>query len=160
MPYLIDGHNLIPHVPGLSLQQPDDEMRLLSWLKEFCRHTRKQAEVYFDQAPPGFPAQQRFGLVEAHFVRQGMTADEAIRQRLVRLGKNARNWTVVSSDRQVQAEARQARAQVIASEDFAAQMQAISAGKPAGHRREDSALSPEELQEWLDLFSKRPPGRK
>ncbi len=28
MPILVDGHNLVPHVPGLSLRDPDDEMVL------------------------------------------------------------------------------------------------------------------------------------
>ena len=37
MPYLIDGHNLIPKVRGLSLQSMDDEMELVELLQEFCR---------------------------------------------------------------------------------------------------------------------------
>ena len=37
MPYLIDGHNLIPKVAGLSLKAVDDEMQLIELLQEFCR---------------------------------------------------------------------------------------------------------------------------
>ena len=33
MHYLIDGHNLIARVPGLSLADPDDEVKLLQLLK-------------------------------------------------------------------------------------------------------------------------------
>ena len=36
MPYLIDGHNLIPKL-GLRLDLPDDEMQLIGILQEFCR---------------------------------------------------------------------------------------------------------------------------
>ncbi len=151
MPYLVDGHNLIPHVPGLSLSAMDDELDLIELLQEFCRYKRKTAEVYFDRAPHGFPLQRSFGLVKAFFVPQGITADEAIRRRLKALGKDARNWTVVSSDHQVQAEARSARAQVVDSGEFARQMAAISPGEERnGHSRKESADG--DLKEWLDLF--------
>src|SRR5512137_1181649 len=98
MPYLVDGHNLIPKIPGLNLQALDDEEQLIQLLQEYCRRERKQVEVFFDNAPPGGVRARTFGLVTARFVRQGSTADQAIRERLVRLGRLARNWTVVSSD--------------------------------------------------------------
>ena len=53
MPYIIDGHNLIPRIPDLSLQDIDDEMQLVEMLQDFCRISRKKVEVYFDNAPPG-----------------------------------------------------------------------------------------------------------
>jgi hypothetical protein len=52
MPYLIDGHNLIPKL-GLRLDSMEDEMELVSILQEFCRLEDRQVEVYFDGAPPG-----------------------------------------------------------------------------------------------------------
>ena len=44
MPYIIDGHNLIPHV-GLRLNALDDEMALVEMLREFCRVKKKRVEV-------------------------------------------------------------------------------------------------------------------
>ncbi|MBP1702274.1 MAG: hypothetical protein H6Q38_1381, partial [Chloroflexi bacterium] len=41
MPYIVDGHNLIPKIPGLSLRAIDDEMQLIELLQEFCRVQRK-----------------------------------------------------------------------------------------------------------------------
>lgn len=52
MPYLIDGHNLIPKL-GLRLDSPDDELELTAILQEFSRLSRHAAEVYFDGAPTG-----------------------------------------------------------------------------------------------------------
>src|SRR5512145_1541175 len=114
MPYLIDGHNLIPNL-GLRLDSVDDEMELIAILQEFCRLERKQAEVFFDGAPAPQAGTRKLGAVTAHFVRLGATADNAICDRLKTLRKSARNWTVVSSDRQVQAEARAALAEVISA---------------------------------------------
>ena len=67
MPYLIDGHNLIPKVPGLSLKAIDDEMQLVEKLQEFCRRRGKQVEVFFDKAPPGGRRVRVFGPVTARF---------------------------------------------------------------------------------------------
>ena len=95
MPYLIDGHNLIPKVAGLSLKAVDDEMQLIELLQEFCRIGASRWR-YFDNSPPGQPGSGAFGPVTARFVREGRTADDAIAARLKRLGRSARNWTVVS----------------------------------------------------------------
>ena len=155
MPYIIDGHNLIPKLPGHQLSDLDDEQKLVELLQEFCRRERKQAEVYFDNAPPGSPRTQSFGAVMARFVRQGSTADDAIQARLVRLGKSARNWTVISSDGQVQAAARQARAHYLSAEAFAAKLTEIARqGEPESGREAPPGLSEAELQEWLDLFGR------
>ncbi len=41
MPTIIDGHNLIPKVRGLSLQRLDDELELIQKLQTYCRVRRK-----------------------------------------------------------------------------------------------------------------------
>ncbi len=153
MPYLIDGHNLIPKL-GLQLDSLDDEEQLLPRLQEFCRLRRAQVEVYFDGALPGQISTRKAGAVTAHFVRKGSSADAAIEARLARLGKAARNWTVVSSDRRVQSAAGAAHASVLSSEDFAHEMskaRAIGSAKT----KHDATLAPGEVEEWLDIFDKR-----
>ena len=152
MPYLIDGHNLIPKL-GLHLDSVDDEMELTTILQEFCRLERKQVEVFFDGAPTPHAGTRKLGAVTAHFVRLGATADNAIRDRVKSLGKSARNWTVVSSDRQVQAEARAAQAEVISSDSFAGLLKRTrnSATKSTDERK----LSKQEVDDWLKLFEER-----
>ena len=154
MPYLIDGHNLIPKVPGLSLRMMDDEIALIEQLKVFCKHSRKTIEVYFDQAPPNVPRKRSFGMVKAIFVPAGQTADDAIYRRLKKLGGQAQNWTVVSSDRQVQTNARAAHARVMTSEQFAIELAAAQSPdkESAPETAADTALSEDEVAEWLTLF--------
>ncbi|HKY53730.1 MAG TPA: NYN domain-containing protein, partial [Anaerolineales bacterium] len=95
---------------------------------------------------------RKLGSVTAHFVRLGANADNAIRERLKKLGKTAKNWTVVSSDRQVQAEARAVHAQIISSDSFASMLKQArnSMPKSAGDRQ----LSSQEVDEWLKLFKR------
>ena len=153
MHYLIDGHNLIPKL-GLQLDTLDDEDILVSHLLEFCRLRRVQVEVYFDGAPPGHPASHKSGAVTAHFVRQGSSADAAIEARLSKLGRAARNWTVVSSDRRVQNAARAVHAQVISSDEFASLMRDAQTARMT-KVKQDTHISPEEVDEWLSLFKQR-----
>ena len=153
MPYIIDGHNLIPKVPGLTLRAMDDEMQLVELLGDFSRQQRKQVEVYFDNAPPGGVRARNYGLVTARFVRQGSTADDAIRAKLKRLGRSARNWTVVSSDRAVQAAARAAQSRIMTSEAFAGVLtQKLDRSQDDLGESEDVTLKPDELDDWLQMF--------
>ena len=153
MSYLIDGHNLIPKA-GLRLNSPDDEMELVEILREFCRLRRKKAEVYFDGAPAGHAGTRSLGTVTAHFIRAGTTADAAIARRLKKMGRSAKNWTIVSSDRQVQAEARAARAKVLSSEEFARLLYQTPRGE-TGKFSADRKVSPSEVDEWLRVFGSK-----
>jgi hypothetical protein len=146
MPYLIDGHNLIPKL-GMRLDSLDDEMELVAVIQEFCRLGRRQAEIYFDAAPPPQAGTRKLGTVTAHFVPLGT---DAIRNRLKKMGKAAKNWTVVSSDRQVHAEARAMQAEVMASEAFAKTIKQMINATPAS--KGDRTVSENEVKEWLDIF--------
>jgi len=152
MPYLIDGHNLIPKL-GLRLESMDDENELVAILQEYSRLERKQVEVYFDGAPSPHAGMRKLGTVTAHFVPLGKTADEAIRKRLKKMGKSAKNWIIVSSDRQVQTEARAAQAGFITSDAFAKLLKKArnTAPKPAN----DHTLSKQEVEDWLKVFEQR-----
>ena len=148
---IVDGHNLIPNIPGLNLSDPDDESRLIKILQEYARIRRKTIEVYFDQAPEGRSGTEQKGQVKAVFVSRRITADQAIMERLRKMGKRARNAAVISSDRQVQQAARSMHASVITSEDFSREWQKIVKEQPELNPR-SRLLSSEEVQMWEDLF--------
>jgi len=152
MPYIIDGHNLIPKVPGLSLEDLDDEQQLVNLLQDFCRVKQKKVEVFFDNAPAGSSGARTFGCVVARFIRQGRTADQAILEKLRRLEGEARNWTVVSSDREVRKSARSVRAKSMRVEEFAKELIRLSADRSQQMQEHDADLSKQEVDEWLELF--------
>ncbi len=155
MPYLIDGHNLIPKVPGMSLQAIDDEDRLVDALQVFYRARRQKIEVFFDQAPPTRGGRKSVGSLVVHYVRQGKQADQAILERLRQLGKTANHWTVVTSDRQVRAGAHELGASLLSSEEFAAQLIAARQVVQSAHKENPAPLGPDEVDEWLRLFRNR-----
>lgn len=153
MPYIIDGHNLIPKIPGINLGDIDDEVQLIKVLQDFCRLRRTRVEVYFDNAPPGESGTRKHGQVRAYFVHQGRTADDAIRSRLHKLGKAARNWTVVSSDRQVAAAAKEAGAKVISADDFSLQQLSNPAVQEVTPENDaELSLNPDAVEDWMRFF--------
>ncbi len=167
--YLVDGHNLIPKMPGMSLSEPNDEMRLVEVLQVFSRLRRKKIEVFFDGAPLGQAGPRTFGAIRAHFVRAGQTADEAIRMRLDQLGPLARETLVITSDHRVQSEAKAHHAKFLDSELFARELKSIPQSptpvketpapkkpvptpQPARSTKDQPHLSTEQVDEWLEIF--------
>ncbi|MBI9048883.1 MAG: NYN domain-containing protein [Anaerolineaceae bacterium] len=153
MSYLIDGHNLIPKIRGMNLRQINDEEILIEKLQTFCRTRQKNVIVYFDGAPAGYQGRQKYGRLTAVFVRQGQTADDAIKTRLRQLGKAAKNWQVVSSDRQIIAEARTLGAKVISSATFAGHLEESAYSSSNQSPIKEEKLSADEVDEWMQLFS-------
>ncbi len=156
MPYLIDGHNLIPHIPGLSLEDMDDEVKLIHILQGYASQKHTRVEVYFDRAPASRAGSQSFGIVKVHFVRQDSTADKAMIKRLSRMGKDAKNWTVVTSDREILVEARSAHSQTLSSAEFAADLNTSESGKLNDSDKEtDPEISNREVDYWMDQFGNK-----
>lgn len=153
MSYIIDGHNLIPKIPGFSLAQVDDEICLIRLLMTFCQKKKSRAVVFFDRAAPGHQGERAFGAVSAIFVSDRRKADDAIHDYLVAHRREVSNFTVVSSDRQVRRDAASLRAHVLSAEAFADLLAVCNYSETPIHgEAEPDLLSPEEISEWERLF--------
>jgi predicted RNA-binding protein with PIN domain len=153
MPYLIDGHNLIGRMPGISLDDPDDEAQLLARLRTFCTREKTTATVYFDGAVIATMKEPARAGVTPRFVAPPQTADMAIRRHLERLGRQAPNWTVVTSDAAVAEAARRSRARVESSGAFARRL-TNSASLPPSQDKPQEPPTPEEIARWEAAFKK------
>jgi len=161
MSFIVDGHNLIPKISGLSLSSLDDEQELIALLQEYCRIRRKTVEIYFDHAPEGMSGTRAFGTVKVHFVRRGITADNAIIARIRQMGRSAVNWSVVTSDRRVQVESRALGAKIIPSEEFSLDMElAKNEARARSGVTKDSGISEADLDEWLRIFGDADNGKR
>jgi predicted RNA-binding protein with PIN domain len=151
---LIDGHNLIGKLPGLSLSDPEDEAKLVGLLKRYRARRRRPMVVVFDGAPAGSAGRSRelSGTgVDVVFARVGRTADGIIKER-VRAARNPGQVTVVTSDTDVARVARACRAVVQDSETFAAALLRELAPGESLREVRDVALAPDEVAEWEELF--------
>jgi predicted RNA-binding protein with PIN domain len=152
MHLLVDGHNLIGQMPGLSLADVDDEARLVLLLRGYATRKRgRQVVVVFDRGVYGHPQQLNGYGVSCLFAKSPQDADAQLIRRLRAL-RRPREWTLVSSDRQVARVAEECGVRVIGAREFAAQLQAPTAlARPAAEKPE-ARLSPAEVEEWLRIF--------
>jgi len=155
MHWLIDGHNLIGAMPGLSLSDVHDEDKLLEYLRRYRARTGHRLTVIFDAGQAYQPATtQKSGGITVQFAPHGKTADRLIMRRLRRV-RNPQAVKVVTSDRQVQQSARQQRVRVVSAQEFAALLQESSPGgaPSAAESKPERYPSEAEVEEWLDIFS-------
>ena len=157
MPYLIDGHNLIGQLRDLTLDDPNDEAKLVIKLRGFAARTRKRLVVVFDSGLPGGKSPLSNHPVEVVFASSPRNADRILMRR-VEETPDPRNWILVSSDHQVQNAARRRGMKVISSTEFAPLLQTPQSNqraKPDDKPLTDVYVSPAEVEEWLRLFGKK-----
>lgn len=154
MPYLIDGHNLIAYLDDISLDDPDDEAKLVQKLIGFAARTKSRCIVIFDAGLPGGWSRMSNHSVQVIFARHDSSADRILYNR-IRTEKNPKMWTVVSSDNAVINEARKYRMQTIRAADFAHQLKHPTPIKPDIGEAPDVKLSEQEVEEWARLFEQK-----
>lgn len=149
MAILIDGHNLIGKMPGLRLDDPDDEEKLLIRLRAYRARTGKRLVVYFDPgAAYQSPERRSKGGISIRQAGTGQCADDLMIRDL-RRHHNPRELTVVTSDRAIQEVARHHRARVIDAATFAGE---LSHSPQKEETREMPPLPEDEIREWLAIF--------
>jgi predicted RNA-binding protein with PIN domain len=157
MPFLIDGHNLIGQIPGMSLADEDDEGKLVMLLRRYATARRgRQLVVVFDRGVYGNSQRLDGYGVTCHFARSPHDADAQIIKRLSGL-KRPRDWTLVTSDRQVAHVAEERGVRVISSQEFGRQL--LGPAQPSAtacEEKRDAPLSEAEIEEWLQIFRDRP----
>jgi predicted RNA-binding protein with PIN domain len=155
VPYLIDGHNLIAQMPGLSLADPDDEARLVLRLRQYAARKRQKITVVFDHGIPGGGSSAlSTGPVKVIFAGSHTNADRVIQER-IREAKTPTNIKVVSSDGEIRRAAEARRAEVITSQEFAQMLEKPPPREPR-HERDNIKLSRDEVKEWMRVFKKGP----
>ncbi len=148
MPLLIDGHNLIAKLPGLHLDDPDDEAQLVERLRRYQARSGKRLTVFFDAGLPGGPAYNlSTSQVKVIFAPIGQSADALIVGRVHR-SRDPRGLTVVTSDQRIIAAVEARGARVVRAEAFAVELNAA----PTPSVPDEVTLSQTEVEEWLALF--------
>ncbi len=153
MHLLIDGHNLIAQIPGISLADADDEAKLVMLLRGYAARKRgRTVLVVFDHGVYGHPQHLNGYSVTCHFAKSPQDADTQLIRRLRALARPS-EWVLVSSDRAVTSVAQECRVRVIGAREFAALLLEPSARQNDRHEEKpDRRLSEAEIAEWLQIF--------
>lgn len=152
MHYWIDGHNLIGQLPGISLEDPDDERELVGWLRQVMARKNDRCTVFFDAGLPGGPSRDlSSGRVKVVFAHGGTDADAMIMAR-IRKAPDPGAVTVVSDDREVREVALQRRMRVLSALEFARLLSAPAPSAVSDEKDPNPTQSPQELANWMDEF--------
>lgn len=150
MHYWIDGHNLIGQLPGISLEDPDDERELVGWLRQVMARKNDRCTVFFDAGLPGGPSRElSSGRVKVVFAHGGTDADAMIMAR-IRQAPDPGAVTVVSDDREVREAALQRRMRVLGALEFARLLSAPAAA--SDDKDPNPRPSAQETAYWLAQF--------
>jgi len=152
VPYLIDGHNLIAHMPDVSLDDPNDEIKLVLRLRQFAGRKKQSLTVVFDHGIPGGGSSGlSTGPVKVIFAGSHSNADRIIMER-IREAKTPTNIKLVTSDGEIRRAGQARRVEVISAQEFVQTLFKPPPSAPRRDAREDVKLSKDEVKEWLRLF--------
>lgn len=158
MPYLIDGNNLIGHIPYLRLDDPKSKYRLVAQLMVFQRIKKRKVILVFD-GPPDLELlgdkyrSKKFVIV---YPSEEENADAVI-ETWIEKQTNFRQFTVVSCDREIKAFARMNKAKAIDCDKFYKELKTtLKKFKIEKSRRKtQKKLSPLEINHWLEIFGSK-----
>ena len=155
MPYLIDGSNLIGHLPTLELRDPKSKHNLVARLTIFQAIKKAKIILVFDgpQDPDllGKNNQRKeFIILWPDFDE---SADTLIKQ-WIKKQTDLRHFYVVSSDREIKNFALENGAKVFDCKEFHKLLKtAFKEHKESqAMHKEDITLSPLEVDHWLEIF--------
>ena len=162
MPLLIDGHNLIGSgmLEGISLEDEDDELRLVTRLRVWRSNYKGDMTVVFDRGIVGGASRELSGSgVKVIFARDPQDADDWIKRRI---HTRQPGLTVVTNDWALRQEAKLYDVDTWRPDEFVRRMQS----RQAGPQKEASTVEPGaetnvklsqvELSEWMQIFGPPP----
>jgi hypothetical protein len=160
MHYLLDGHNLIASLTTISLDDPNDEAKLIIQLRRWTAAGRsRRISVFFDGGlPGGHDLKLSSSKVSVVFASAGITADDLIISRIKKI-KNSQEYVLVSSDREVKKAAAMKKMRTISARSFADQLDQLDRphSSKVDHgeiKRVDASLNEDEIAEWLKIFNR------
>ncbi len=159
MPYLIDGNNLIGHIPDLNLADRQSRTQLVSRLRQFQKIKNTRVSVVFDGTPEidlmTGGAEQ--GPVSVLFPESGRNADSLIEE-IIDKQTDLRRFFVVSSDREIRYFANKHGAKSLGCAEFHRDLKAAMRKfrKDAELLKEDESPTPLEIRQWKEMFGKKP----
>ena len=141
MPFLVDGSNLAGRRGG-------DRDAVRRRVLELARHRTVTVRLLFDGPPPdGRPSRESRGPVTVSY-SGGRSADDVIVGSIPR-GSAARNWTVVTDDRELRRRVKSEGAGAMCVADFERK---LASARPSGPDKPGDD-APVDVEEWERYFS-------
>ena len=146
MPILLDGNNLLHRLPKTNRSRAEIRRLVL----EATRHEQSKLIVVFDGPPPaGGRSEESLGRVTVLYSAP-KSADDVIIARLPRAAA-ARNWVVVTDDRELARRVRERGAEVRRLREWQSKR-----SRPPRRQPAEPKLSSHEVEDWERYFARGP----
>lgn len=155
MPYLIDGNNLIGHIPSLELSDPTSKHHLVAQLWIFQKAKNTKIILVFDGPPdPDLYGERLQSKAFSVIWPDWEESADTVIKRHIKKQTDLRHFFVVSSDREIKSFARANKAQVLDCGEFHKLLKAAlkEYKKAKSMSKEEVTLSPLEVDHWLEIF--------
>ncbi len=158
MPYLIDGNNLIGHIPDMDLGDRSSRFHLIARLVQFQKIRNTRVIVVFDGPPdelldnPGTSSPP----VSVFFPEAGRRADTVI-EAIIQQQTDLRRFYVVSSDREIRDFTRRLGAKSLDCAEFNKRIKEAQKKyrEKAALEKPNKDLSPLEVRQWGEVFTSK-----
>lgn len=137
-------------MPGLSLEDPDDEVKLTRMVKQLCMREKRAAILIFDGGLPGGISDLSTSDVKVIFASENHTSADDLIIRRINAEKNPQGLIVITSDQKIADAARRRRATVKSSAEFGRTLLKAKLATP----EKEKGISADEAAEWEKLFKR------
>ena len=118
MKFILDGYNVIGKADHINLSDSDKEYKLIQWLSNYLKKGMQLTIVYDGQNEHmNFPTKEKYQGITMIRTSGDRSADDYIKQKLI-TQSNPENTVIVTSDRDIIQHAKQAKFNVMTSDEF------------------------------------------
>ena len=151
---IIDGWNVCWKIPEIAELIPDHlekaRNRLNTLIKNFFQGKTVEYKIFYDGQPLNFSSAYRPDH-SVYFSTSPEKADELIIKFLQKQSKK-KNWTVITSDRELTHRVKNHDAQTLTSEAFISKLISKRSPDIKSTSKENPSISQEDISYWLDKF--------
>ena len=152
---IIDGWNLAWKIPEIARYIPDDLHRARTMLKTRIQNYYQQKNVILKivyDGKAGILNQDKSNRkIDIRYSRDPEKADHLI-IKFLKKNPNPKQWSVVTSDRELAGKVSNSGARVISSETFLKKISSSSSDHAGDSEKQDPQLSRAELDYWMQKF--------
>ena len=155
---IIDGWNVCWKIPEISTFIPENlEMarrKLNARVKSYCQCKKIQYKIIYDGQPHIYSKSVHMDKSPIQFSKDPQKADSLIID-FLRKQKNSREWTVITSDRELIIRVKNLEAQVITSESFIEKIKSKTVKESGISVKENPNVNKDDIQYWLKRFRQK-----
>jgi predicted RNA-binding protein with PIN domain len=154
---LIDGWNVCHKIPQIAALIPDDlaaARRMLQVkVQSYASGRKVKFRIIYDGQGGIYGGDEGSATVEVRFSRNPESADYKIVRQL-RDERNPRQWTVVTSDRDLAARCKSLGSNVVSSAFLITRLNNSQSSLAENREKSDPRLTDSEMNYWLKMFNK------